>query len=375
MFAKMRPLCWAFPFLLWTLSGCGGGSVLGESGDSGVDGGLGDGGTDAGVPLEACPMNSLGCLCEPAPGAVEPERGSCLSETATCLPINQAGDTGQCVELCNPQLGICPDNTAFCNPIFTDTSTVGVCTDRKRTVGSACSLSFDERCDGTNERTFCFTNDLLDETGTDPVFRSLGLGEGFCVEDCTPGNPEHCQDTTDPSLGRGVCLPVGVGVDGPTGLCSHECLDPGSCRGRGSLGNGTNCFFMPPLTVDGMTFGSANLCLDVLSPVTPEASISVRPEDRRLPQATPGTTPEDCFGTGQNGEIFSCEAGTSCAELGDESAPMAGCLRFCIASSVDSVGEVAECAESTAGNSVCVPFASTSTAPDLIAVGFCARQP
>jgi hypothetical protein len=308
-------------------------------------------------------------------------------EGANCIRFQDDDPgTGTCLQFCTPTPqdpnGGCTGDLPFCNPevLSSGGMPIGVCSDIRRPVGARCGGGFSGQCDSSLGDVFCFTNDILDPN--DPVFPTLGAEEGFCVEGCTPGMPAQCGNTTDPTLGAGSCNSLGTGMDGPFGLCSHECgafgdgvITPSTCTSTGSLGAGTSCFSLPALTINSMegTFGQADICRDVLTPVIPEAVVVNRGQQ---PRPTAGSMPMDCFGTGQDGEVFRCEAGTACLNIGTQQAPIPACVRLCTASSTSAAGMLAvnECAATTVTSTspiTCIPFTMTST---VFPLGFCAPR-
>jgi hypothetical protein len=312
---------------------------------------------------------------------------------------------GTCLQLCTPSAqdptGGCTGDLSFCNPrVFqrNDGSAVGICSDQPRGVGAKCGGGYTKQCDTGAGELLCFQNEILDPSGQDPLFLSLGTDEGFCVETCDPDVPT-CPGTTDPTLGAGVCKSLGTGTQGKLGLCSHECnkitddenistqLVVNACTGPGTLNAGTNCFPFPALTINQMegVFGQADVCLDVLTPTTAESAIKAEADTTNMgvfqPRPKDGTTPGDCLGSAENGEIFTCPSGTYCSNVGSQRTPIPACVRRCTTSSTVAAApyDVNECADSTvadAMNLVCVPFGKTSmvviTGPWI---GFCADAP
>ena len=74
-----------------------------------------------------------------------------------------------------------------------------------------------------------------------------------------------------------------------------------------------------------------------------------------------------------DGQIFRCEPGTQCLNIGTMASPIPGCVRLCSASSTVAAAPyaIAQCANTTATGTttaVCVPFTGTSTETPT---GFC----
>ena|GEM_PF-3562465 len=324
---------------------------------------------------------------------------------ATCFRLSEdAPGEGTCLQECSPTpmdpTGGCTGDNQYCNPrVFSrGGNPVGICSDKARNVGARCGGGYTKQCDTGSAELFCFTNEILDPNGQNPTFFTLGLDEGFCVETCDPDAPA-CPGTTDPALGPAVCQSLGTGSQGKLGLCSNECnkltderlqdLAVNACAGPGSEGNGRNCFAMPSLTINQMegVFGQADICFDVLSPVTAESEIVAELDVTQMevtsyrPKPAPNSIPGDCVGSRENGEIFTCPTGTFCSNLGSQQSPIPGCLRNCTTSSTiaEAPYEINECADSTLMNGsslVCVPYAKTSTTPvDGKWFGFCAPAP
>ena len=321
---------------------------------------------------------------------------------AVCFRLdNDSPGEGTCLQECTPSpsdpSGGCTGTYTYCNPrVFNrNGNPVGICSDRARSVGSRCGGGYTKQCDTGAGEIFCYTNEMLDPNGQNPPFFTLGLDEGFCVEQCDPDAPS-CPGTTDPNLGPGKCISLGTGSQGKLGLCSHECnkltdeglqdISVNNCTGAGSLGNGRNCFAMPSLTINqGPVTAQADICFDVQGPVTAEAQVvaQMNPSSMNgfVPKPAPGTMPADCAGSRSNGELFSCPTGTYCANLGSQQAPVPGCLRNCTTFSTVAQPpyQANECADSTLMNGsslVCVPY--TKTSPDPIMgpwFGFCAPAP
>jgi hypothetical protein len=321
---------------------------------------------------------------------------------------------GTCVQLCtvNPQnpTGGCTGDLPFCNPnLLGEMRNIGICSDKQRGVGAKCGGGFTKMCDSTfnngSSNVICFSNDILDPNGNQPLFTTLSPTEGFCVELCDPDLPS-CPQTQDPVLGSGVCKNLGTGDQGALGLCSHECnpldkLRPeaevissvpvSACTGDGENGVGTTCFGFPPLTVNSMggIVGQADVCLSVQTPTVAESAVEAllvmdtsTTALRYNPRPKMGTTPVDCFGTGANGELFTCPAGTYCMNIGSSQTQIAACVRRCSTqSSSVATGqfEVNECEKSTLPDAmglVCIPMALNSTAAlGGAAPGFCADAP
>jgi hypothetical protein len=323
---------------------------------------------------------------------------------STCLTLNDdSPGEGTCLQLCSPTpqdpTGGCTGDLSFCNPrVFQrmDGTAIGICSDLARGVGAKCGGGYTKQCDTGAGELFCFQNEILDPNGQMPTFVSLKVDEGFCIETCDPDAPS-CPGTTDSALGPGVCKNLGTGSQGKLGLCSHECnkltddflqnITVNNCGGPGSLGAGRNCFAMPSLTINQMegVFGQADICLDVLTPTTAESAVTAELDATAMgvyqPRPKMGTTPADCYGSGENGEIFTCPTGTGCQNIGTQRTPIPACVRNCTTSSTVAVApyETSECAQSTlddAMNLVCVPIGKTSTVtingPWL---GFCANAP
>jgi len=330
--------------------------------------------------------------------------GCRLGANCTTLAADSPGE-GTCLQVCLPTpqdpTGGCMAPLPFCNwSVFTrpDGSAMGICGDRSRPVGARCGGGYTKQCDTGAGELLCFTNEILDPSGQQPLFLSLALDEGFCVETCDPNVPS-CPGTTDPATGSGQCLSLGTGAQGLIGICSHECnaltdqanlthnLVVNRCSGMGSEGAGRNCFAFPPLTLNSMQgiFGQADLCLDVLAPPVAEAAVQAQPDSSMpmtfKPIPAMGTTPADCYSTGSNGEIFHCPTGTYCSNVGSQSTPIPACVRRCGTPHTVAMQPYVtdQCVNSTLPNSsnlVCVPFGKTSTA--VISgdwMGFCAPAP
>ena len=324
---------------------------------------------------------------------------------ATCTTLSDdSPGHGTCLQFCSPTpqdpTGGCTEPLSYCNPsLFQSMSgtAIGVCSDKPRGVGAKCGGGYTKQCDTGAGELFCFANEILDPSGQDPLFFTLGTDEGFCIETCDPDLPS-CPGTTDPAIGPGVCKNLGTGSQGKLGLCSHECnkltdeenlpynMIVNKCTGTGTLNAGTNCFAMPPLTINSMEgiFGQVDLCIDVLTPTTAESAVKAEADATTMgvfvPRPKDGTTPADCVGSRENGELFSCPSGTYCSNVGTQRTPIPACVRCTTSSTVAAAPyETNECVQSTladSGSLVCVPFGKTSTV--VISgpwMGFCANAP
>ena len=266
----------------------------------------------------------------------------------------------------------------------------------RRGVGARCGGRYTKLCDTGAGELYCFENSILDPSGIEPLFFTLGVDEGFCVESCDPTVPS-CPATSDPGTGPAQCLNMGTGTQGALGICSHECnalTDPdlstvvvNRCTGLGGEGVGRNCFALPSLTINQTQgiFAQADICLDVLAPPHAEASIEVIMDPINPmgfnPSPSMGTTPPDCLGSGDNGQIFQCPTNTVCSNVGTQRIPIPACVRRCTTpyTVAQQPYVTSECSDSTlpnAMNLVCVPFAKTSTTPHVGTwFGFCAPAP
>ncbi len=311
---------------------------------------------------EACRTHALSWApvagCRPGASCVAPGSG---------YPIGH----GVCAQLCAPTAadpnGGCPAAMPYCNPrvLSNGSAQVGLCSVARLDVGARCrgGQSFTQRCDTRGSASLvCVSNDLVD------AWPGLPLDEGFCLELCDPTQPV-CSATSDPAIGPGTCVNIGVGSSGqPLGLCSHECdVVPNNCSGAG-VGAGQHCEELG-LPTSGGGPSRVALCTDVQTPVLSEAR--VRNLNGR-PAPIPGVAFDSCEDPARTGAAHQCEQHTAClAGFGSPSSPDAACVRLCTPTAAAPPYDVNECAGSPHAGSVCVPLANVPGAN----VGFCTPQP
>lgn len=174
-------------------------------------------------------------------------------------------DEGVCMEVCDSNAD-CPTGLPYCNPaVFQGANangqptTIGVCSDRQRGLGSLCGTADPNKlgiitgCDtsaSTPAGTLCVPGqaNLL---GLD-----LPAGLGLCATLCNAGRP--CG--SDPALGPMTCSPSFLTFQNEqVGLCGSNCTQfPNSCTGPGGLGAGRFC---GPAATEGAEF-----CVEVVPP-------------------------------------------------------------------------------------------------------------